>query len=248
MHLAKWLQNTAVLGAVVAVLAAPPGAADPSDVFSPPSPTAACDAISPVAFPCVGLNKFADAVSWECRRVGIPDQLCTVPLAYRVTQAAVTAYQQSWVHRTAQFQYQLGYPLGLNLAQWLGTHNSYNSLTYGFTPSHFDSNQQLTLTQQLNIDMRSLELDLHYYRRLKQLGAPGVTVCHGLGPETRDLGCTAEPLFTKVLPEITSWLNAAGNTDQVILLYLEDNLKEDAGYASTVSTLSVNCGAQTAAA
>src|SRR5262249_49597667 len=107
MHLAKWLQNAAALGAVVAMLAAPPAAADPSDVYSPPSPTAACDAISPVAFPCVALNKFADAVSWECRRVGIPDQLCTVPLAYRVTQAAVVAYGQSWVHRTAQFQYQL---------------------------------------------------------------------------------------------------------------------------------------------
>src|SRR5258707_9002126 len=129
----RWLQSAAVVGAVSAVLmAAAPVAADTNGVFTPPSPTAPCDAISPVAFPCVATGKFADAVAAECRRVGIPDRLCVLPLAHRVTQAARNAYLQSWAHRTAQFQYALGDPLPFRDAQWLGTHNSFNSLAHSF--------------------------------------------------------------------------------------------------------------------
>jgi hypothetical protein len=237
MSLAKWLQSAVAIGAVVTVFAtAAPVTADPS-VYTPPGPTPACNAISPLAVPCVALNKGADAVAWECRRVGIPDQLCKIPLSYKVTQAATDAYLQSWVHRTAQFQFALGDPLNMVTTQWLGTHNSYNSLTEGFTPSHFDSNQQLSLTQQLDIDMRALELDLHYYKRLKLLGQPGVTVCHGLSPQDFNAGCTAEPLFTKVLPLVANWLNAPGHSNEVILLYLEDQLQNPEGYASAINTL-----------
>src|SRR5690242_10901608 len=106
-----------VLGTVVAALAAAvvtlvpavPSQADaPADT---PSPTAPCDAVSPVAIPCVALGKTTDAIGTECRRVGIPDALCVLPLAHKVTQAARDAYLQSWAHRTAQFQYRLGDPL-----------------------------------------------------------------------------------------------------------------------------------------
>ncbi len=201
------------------------------------SPTALCDALSPIAVPCVALGKTADAVAAECRRVGIPDALCTLPLAHKVTQAARDAYLQSWAHRTARFQSGLGDPLPLRDAQWLGTHNSFNSLADSFTISQADSNQQLSLTQQLDIDVRALELDLHYIPRLALLGGKAVTVCHGQGPEVLDLGCTIEPLFTSVLPKIAGWLNAPGHTDEVVLLYLEDNLKDAKAYASTIATL-----------
>ncbi len=238
MHLARRLRRAVSVGAISAMLmTAAPVAADTDDVYSPPSPTAPCDAISPVAFPCVAIGKFADAVAAECRRVGIPDKLCRVPLAHRVTQAARDAYVMSWVHRTAQFQYALSDPLPLRQAQWIGTHNSFNSLSDGFTISHFDSNQQLTLPQMLDIDVRGLELDLHYIGRLARLGAPGVTVCHGLSPQNDNLGCTTEPLLTRVLPQIANWLNAPGHTQEVILLYLEDELDNSAAYASTISTL-----------
>jgi hypothetical protein len=205
---------------------------------APPSPTAPCDAISPIAIPCVALGKTFDAVSAECRRVGIPDALCVLPLAHNVTQAARDAYQASWVHRTAQFQYDLGDPLALRDVQWIGTHNSFNSLSSSFTLSHADSNQQLSLTQQLDIDVRSVELDLHFIPQLLGLlGTRAVTVCHGQGPEVYDLGCTTEPTFAKVLPEIASWLNAPAHSDEVVLLYLEDNLKNATAYASAIATL-----------
>jgi hypothetical protein len=204
---------------------------------TPPSPTAPCDAISPYAIPCVALGKTFDAVANECRRVGVPDTLCTIPLAHRVTQAARDAYVASWVHRTAQFQYALGNPLPLRDAQWIGTHNSFNALVNGLTLSHADSNQQLTLTQQLDIDVHSIELDLHDIPRLELLGGKAVTVCHGQPPASVDFGCTNEPLFTKVLPEVAAWLNSPANSNQVVMLYLEDEMQNPTAYASTIATL-----------
>lgn len=60
------------MGALAVVLiTAAPVAADAYQVPAPPSPTASCDVISPVAIPCVALGKFADAVAAECRRVGV---------------------------------------------------------------------------------------------------------------------------------------------------------------------------------
>jgi hypothetical protein len=231
--------RSGVLAGVLSLLliaAGPAGSAAAADP-APPSPTAPCDAISPIAIPCVALGKTFDAVSAECRRVGIPDTLCVLPLAHNVTQAARDAYLQSWVHQVAKFQYALGDSLPLRDAQWLGTHNSFNSLAETFTVSNLDSNQQLSLTQQLDLDMRSIELDLHYIPRLELLGGRGVTVCHGQGPELGDLGCTFEPLFTTVLPKIAAWLNAPGHTDEVLLLYLEDEMKSSPAYASTIATL-----------
>lgn len=222
------------MGALAVVLiTAAPVAADAYQVPAPPSPTASCDVISPVAIPCVALGKFADAVAAECRRVGVPDARCVLPLAHRVTQAARDAYLQSWVHRTARFQDALQDPVPLRETQWLGTHNSFNSLSDSFTVSHADSNQQLSLAQQLDIDVRALELDLHYLPRLEGHGAPGVTVCHGLGPKNANLGCTVEPLLATVLPQIANWLNAPGHTEEVILLYLEDQLKNASAYESS---------------
>ncbi|EUA07846.1 hypothetical protein I545_6272, partial [Mycobacterium kansasii 662] len=185
----------------------------------------------------MALNKFADAVAAECRRVGIADAHCALPLAHKVTQAARDAYLQSWVHRTAQFQYALADPLPISQAQWLGTHNSFNSLSDSFTLSHGDSNQQLSLAQQLDIDVRGLELDLHYLPRLELLGKREVTVCHGLAPTNGNLGCTNEPPLTAVLPQIKNWLNIPGHTDEVILLYLEDELRAATAYSSALATL-----------
>ena len=227
--------KVAVAAAALTLLsaAAPLPAATADDVPSPPSPTAPCDDLSPIAIPCVALGKVFDAVAAECRRVGLPDALCVLPLAHQVTEAARDAYLQSWVHQTAKFQSALGDALPLRDAQWIGTHNSSNSLAHSFTISQADSNQQLSLTQQLDMDVRSLELDLHWIPRLEQLGKREVTVCHGQGT----IGCTWEPTFKKVLPTIAGWLNAPAHADEVLLLYLEDQVKDAKGYASTVATL-----------
>lgn len=232
----RTLAATAVAAAMVASFLSVNTGAEAAPTAT--SPTAPCDALSPIAIPCVALGKTFDAVAAECRRVGIPDALCALPLSHKVTQAARDAYLASWTHRTAQFQYELGNPLPLREAQWIGTHNSFNGLSYPFTISRADSNQQLSLSQQLDIDVRSLELDLHYIPSiLGLLGPKVVTVCHGQGADVGNLGCTTEASFAKVLPEISNWLNAARNSDEVVLIYLEDAVKDPAAYASILSTL-----------
>jgi len=197
----------------------------------------ACAQVSPTAVPCTGQDKLAEAAAAECRRLGLPDSACVLPLGHAVTAAARDAYLRSWTHRAAQFQYALGGPLPLVQAQWLGTHNSFNSVNDTPTVSHTDSNQQLSLSQQLDVDIRSLELDVHWVPSLDAGGAKSVVVCHGRGPDEAHLGCTNERLLADVLPEIASWLNAQGHGDQVVLLYVEDELGDPAGYAETVKQL-----------
>jgi hypothetical protein len=181
------------------------------------------------------MDKLAEAAAAECRRIGLPDTSCALPLGHQVSSRIVNEYRRTWLHRAAAFQYRLADALSLHQAQWLGTHNSFNSVNGEPTASHTDSNQQLSLTQQLNIDMRALEIDLHWVPSIAAGGSNAVVVCHGLGPDQANFGCTTEPTFSAVLPEIATWLKA--HPSQVILLYLEDELGNATGYQQTVATL-----------
>jgi hypothetical protein len=202
----------------------------------------ACNQASPSAMACIGADKLNEAAAAECRTAGAPDDACTqTPAGHDVRQSDLDAYAKSWTHRAAQFQFQLGDSVPLRDAQWLGTHNSFNTDANGLTLSHTDNNQQLTLTQQLDGDVRALELDVHYIPTTDG-GASHVVVCHGRGPDQYHAGCTDEPLFKDVLPEIATWLDH--HSDQVILLYLEDELGANAGYAETVSTLNTVLGSR----
>jgi hypothetical protein len=181
----------------------------------------ACAELSPIALPCVGLQKVVDGV--------------TIPLGDPTADAARDAYLASWVHRAVAAQYALQDDVPFSRAQWVGTHNSFNSLAEGLTLSHADSNQRLTLAQQLDIDVRSIELDLHFIPSVWAGGATVPVVCHGRGPDEAHFGCTTERPLTQVLPEIRTWLRA--HSDQVVLLYLEDELGDPAGYAQSVAAL-----------
>ena len=117
-------------------------------------------------------------------------------------------------------------------APWIGTHNSFNSMAYGYTLSRSDSNQQLSLTDQLAIDVRSVELDIHWWN-----GQP--TVCHGA---EFNAGCTAEGPVGPYFDEIAAFLNE--HSDQVVLLYLEDAIGNAEGYAAVTSELERAFGAK----
>jgi len=194
-----------------------------------------CAGLSPSNVPCVGAQKLAERLSAECRRVGRPAKDCQLPLGHRVGDDIAKAYAGSWLHRAAAFQYALGDRVPLRQAQWVGTHNSFNSVSDDATLSKTDSNQQLTLAQQLDVDVRALELDVHWLPSVHAGGANAVVVCHGRGPDEQDFGCTNERLFSQVLPQIASWLN--GHRQEVLLLYLEDELGDAAGYTETVKVL-----------
>jgi hypothetical protein len=221
-----------VLAAVAATLAA--GA-----VAAPGAPASTvddlCSQLSPSGAPCIGAPKLAERLAAECRRIGRPADDCQMPLGHKVGREIVERYGTSWLHHTAAFQYRLGNAIAFRDAPWLGTHNSFNSVSDPPTLSKTDSNQQLTLPQQLDTDIRSLELDVHWVPSLEAAGKSAVVVCHGRGPEEQDFGCTNERRFAVELKQIAGWL--ARNRTQVLLLYLEDNLDDPAGYAETVATL-----------
>jgi hypothetical protein len=193
-----------------------------------------CQAASPQAAVCIGIDKLANAAATECRALTLPQSECVLPLGQKVLSSARDAYLRSWTHRAIAFQYRLGNSLPLHRAQWLGTHNSFNSFSDGVTLSHMDSNQQLSLSQQLDIDIRALELDTHWLPRANAEGGT-VVICHGLDYSQANGGCTTEPPLAAVLPELRAWL--AAHPAQVILLYLDNNFGPPQAYAETVHDL-----------
>src|SRR3954468_2402720 len=87
-----------------------------------------CGQASPSSAPCIGMDKLAEAAAAECRRVGLPDASCALPLGHQGSGKIAKEYRRSWLHRAAACQYGLPHALPLQQAQWLGTHNSFNSV------------------------------------------------------------------------------------------------------------------------
>ena len=195
----------------------------------------ACAEAQVVPGSCVGISKVTERAAAECRRAGAPDESCVLPMSRRVIRSEVAAHKSSWLHRALAFQYELGNSVPLRDAPWIGTHNSFNSPAAETTLSSTDSNQQLSLTDQLRIDIRSLELDVHWNPSPHAGGRPAPVVCHARGADEFHAGCTSERLLAPTLDEIVTWLNA--NDDQVLLLYVEDNVDASEGYEPTAAVL-----------
>lgn len=170
--------------------------------------------------------------AWLCALV--------VSFAGALTAPAAQGADAEWEQRALDSQYQLGSDLGFANAPWVGTHNSFNSTAeMGPTLSVQDANQQVDLTQQLDSGMRSLELDVHRFPDVP--GAPP-RVCRARGHDQAHFGCTIEKQMTTVLAEIATWLHAPGNTDQVLLLYLEDHLDDASGYDDGAAAVTAQLG------
>ncbi len=140
-------------------------------------------------------------------------------LAPSAGAADVPGFSGTWLESAVGTQYELGDDLAFKDAPLLGTHNSFNSQAeMGPELSLLEINQQRSLSEQLDIGIRSLELDLHPD---PLAGAPGrPIVCHTTPRE----GCTVVKALDPILAEIARWLRRSENADQVLLLYLEDDL------------------------
>ena len=196
----------------------------------------ACRDAEQVPGTCIGISKLAERASAECRRAGRgDDESCVLPMSRRVIRNDVKRHESSWLHDTLAFQYELANTVPFRDAPWIGTHNSFNSTSEEPSLSHTDSNQQLSLTDQLRIDVRSLELDVHWTQSPRAGGQAAPVVCHGRGRGEMHAGCTSERLLGDVLDEIATWLRA--HPDQVLLLYVEDNVDTTEGYAPTARLL-----------
>lgn len=191
----------------------------------------------PLAGPQTVVRQAQADTAAACRRdTPLSDEQCTVvPGSPAVNESALRQYEASSTHRALALQYALANDVPFARAPWLGTHNSFNTTTRMATLSGLDSNQQLSLTDQLRSDMRSLELDAHWFRSVWAGGAYAPVLCHARGAEEGHAGCTTEPLLGDGLSEIATWLR--GHRDQVVLLYLEDHLDTDEGYAAAAAAI-----------
>ena len=226
------------LGAALAAsLIAAPGAG----AVSQTGPlTQACVGLNPdLLGPCHGVEQVATAATALCRYLGVvPEADCATPLTPTVVRDEIDAYQHSWAHRALRLQYELGNDVGLRNAQWIGTHNSFNSAAeMGPTLSDTDSNQQLKLTDQLRLDMRSLEIDVHWFPSLASGGANAAVVCHALDNHA---GCSIEKGLGTVLDEIGGWMRR--HSHQVLLLYVEDHLDTADGYDTAAGIVNDKLG------
>lgn len=159
--------------------------------------------------------------------------------------ADIDLFEADGVHKIVQRldlqeQLALDVPLGETLVP--ATHNSFNASAYDPTLSGLDANQQLSLTDQLRIGFRGLELDVHWFPTPTgdaPNGLRGPVLCHGTGPHA---GCSADRPLAEGLAEIAAWLDA--HPGRVIVIDLEDHLDEAAGYSAAAQVISDVLGDQ----
>ena len=146
------------------------------------------------------------------------------------------APQDPWLTNAVELQHRLGDALPWTDAMWVGTHNSFNTISN--TPpslSNTDSNQHLSLVDQLDIGIRGLEIDVHWMLNR-------VVVCHGLDPSQLNGGCSTERDLAAELQPVVEWVDA--HPDDVLLLYLEDNIKDSVGYATAAQAIDATLGSR----
>ena len=146
---------------------------------------------------------------------------------------AAGADNRDWARTALGLQYELASDVELRNTPWVYTHNSFNSVAeVGPTLSARDPNQTLTLVDQLDEGVRSLEIDEHLYTSPQdpRVGGRGPVVCHARGEDQGHAGCTTEKPLVVVLREVRGWLDR--HPRQVLLLYLESHLESPEGYAA----------------
>jgi hypothetical protein len=165
----------------------------------------------------------------------LPEQ-CAVIDGRPVSEARVAAYQSTWVHRALSRQRALSAGAPLLEEVIPHTHNSFNTSRYDVpdptNPSHFptltnqDPNQVYSITDQLQMDVRAIEIDVHW---VPSPWGPGfeAVACHGTseavgGGQHVHVGCTDDQPLASTLHELRAWLDA--HPDQFVLVYLENQL------------------------
>ena len=108
----------------------------------------------------------------------------------------------------------------------------------GLTTSTSDPNQQLSIVDQLNLDIRAIELDVHW-TVTPSTGQLAPVVCHAF---PNHFPCTTEKTLGPVLDEINGWLREPANSDQVLFLYLEDHLDSQTGYDAAAAIIQQKLG------
>jgi hypothetical protein len=184
---------------------------------------------------------FEHGLAAGCRKLGMSGEDCAAFDGRIIGPERVAAYERSWVHYALTLQREIDADVPLLRALWPHTHNSFNSSVYPSTVTNQDPNQVYSITDQLRMDIRAIEFDLHV------LPGQGVVLCHGsgvaVGPTHVDVGCSVDRPLRDGLDEFNGWLRAPGNRNDVVLLYLENQLFDDpAAHDEVVAEISATIG------
>jgi len=219
------IRSRLILTAVAALVLAALGLSTSAHAGEPPCPPGTSP--DPAGLVCVLLDKAATGL----------DALASSS----ATDAAVAAQEHAWLGTALELQHRLGDALPLRDAMWVGTHNSFNTLA-NLPPSlsNLDSNQHVSLVDQLRLGVRGIEIDVHWTPSVWAGGADAPVVCHGRPPSELNLGCTDERLLAEELAPVGAWVRA--HPGDVILLYLEDNIDQPAGYDAAAAAIDATIG------
>lgn len=239
-----------VLVGLGSVGTAPPAAAqDGGDLVE------ACEPAT--ALPEAGTRacKSVEAGTWltaqACRRVeDLEEDVCPAVDGRPVHEPAMAALEASWLARALALQRGLDMDVPLSQTLLPHTHNSANSAAYAPSVSNLDANQVVTLTDQLRLGMRAIEIDVHWVPHPS--GDPehdfrAAVQCHGEPVATPagvvHAGCSVDTLLVDLLREVRAWLDQPANAGEVLLLYLENALDDDeAAHAAAVAAIDATLG------
>jgi hypothetical protein len=244
----------AVLGAVLFVGPVVPSVARAQDDGAPADECATGD-VPGLEEVTSRTCKSREAATWllanGCRRVdALAEPMCPLLDGRPVHPQAVADFEASWLHRALGLQGQLDVGVPLSQALLPHTHNSANSSAYAPSVSNLDANQVLSLTDQLRLGMRAIEVDIHWTPHPSGDPANGgraVVQCHGEPVATPagglHAGCSVDTLLVDLLREVRAWLDQPANANEVVLLYLENALDDDpAAHAGAVDAIGSTIG------
>jgi len=190
---------------------------------------AGCGSAGGDARSCRGVYHLVELAGVLCRQAG-GGRACANVDGRAIDKNLVRADEQSWLTRTLAAQRTLDDTEPLQEEQWSHTHNSFNAEAYRLTVYGLDPNQLYSITDQLRMGIRAIEIDIHW--ALEPDGTPAhqfkrVAVCHGdqigLGVH---LGCgLGDPTLTDRLVEVRDWLQ--DHPEEVVMIYLENQLENN---------------------
>jgi hypothetical protein len=200
------------------------------------------DAASGVPFfgdkACRTVHQFVKGTGRTCR-AALPAEECVTADGRYISPKLVDEYESSWVPGTLALQRGLDDAEPMYRELWVHTHNSFNAEAYDPTFSGLDPNQIYSITDQLRMGIRAIEIDVHWAPSAEGNPADGGNapiVCHGepvgLPPEQTGqdpvafahVGCTTEVHLKTRLQEVANWLADDPNQNEVLLIYLENNM------------------------
>ena len=186
-----------------------------------------------------------------CRRVpGTEEEVCPTIDGRRISEAAMAEHEAGWLARALDLQRELDRDVPLLEALLPHTHNSANSAAYDPSLSTLDANQVVTITDQLRLGIRAIEIDVHWTPHPSgdpSLGFREVVQCHGEPVATPaggvHAGCSIDRTLEENLLELRAWLDDPANVGELVLLYLENALDgEEAAHARAVEVIDATIG------